>query len=301
VKIGQPLKITGRLSPAISDAYISLKYSYLNEDEVIHQLKTGADGSFTDSYTPLKTGITRVTASFSGDSDYAEATKEVSISVEKIGVNLTLRLDKTQVTCGNVVQVSGYTEPVFQSTAISLRYVSDGGSRVERSVLTDQAGQFTDTLNIGEADHWKVTAEIPESGSTLGASASQEFIVLKIQPLISLKLDKSGYSQGESVTVFGTVEPDSVLPVTIKLRYLSKGSTHYKDILLTSDASFKDQFTLSEAGEWALSAELVENERVKASQTEIKFTVVSGGIPIPTSYILTGIAIAIIMLQIKRK
>ena len=78
--VGQPTAIGGRLSPALSNAEVNMRYTYPDGSFIQHQIRTGEDGVFTDSFTPSVSGNINVAASFAGDSTHGETVRETTLT-----------------------------------------------------------------------------------------------------------------------------------------------------------------------------------------------------------------------------
>ena len=110
ISVGQPSTIGGRLSPALPDVEVCMRYTYPDGSFVIHQIRTGEDGVFTDSFTPSASGNVNVAASFAGDSAYGEAVKETTLTARagiplpmvsaSIGIVLGLLLSRKKSSSG---------------------------------------------------------------------------------------------------------------------------------------------------------------------------------------------------------
>jgi hypothetical protein len=81
---GEPVTISGAISPEASDKRITLTYQKPDGSTVTRTITTGSDGTFSDSYTPNVDGSWSVSASWDGDSTHEGASSSSkSFTVKK--------------------------------------------------------------------------------------------------------------------------------------------------------------------------------------------------------------------------
>ena len=100
---GETVRVTGVISPAVSGVVVTLTYTRPDRRSFTRTVKTGSDGSFSDSYQPDISGLWSVYASWEGDAEY-EGTEsqpvQFNVSVKPSGEEETAEEEETVPTTG---------------------------------------------------------------------------------------------------------------------------------------------------------------------------------------------------------
>jgi hypothetical protein len=78
VTLGESITVNGSVSPAVSGELVTLTYAKPDGTTLTRTVTSGADGSFTDTYSPEVAGGWSVTTSWSGNDAYFGATSFAS-------------------------------------------------------------------------------------------------------------------------------------------------------------------------------------------------------------------------------
>ncbi len=95
---------------------------------------------------------------------------------------ITVALDKTQVTAGELVTGNGLLLPRISGTSITVVLANPDGVSLNKYVATAEKGDFTFTFTPNDAGNWTVTAKWLPDRSYYGASTS-ESITLSVEPV----------------------------------------------------------------------------------------------------------------------
>ena len=154
VKLGESVAVSGAVTPAVSGATVTLLYK-LGSTEVTRQATTGADGKYSDSYSPSATGSWTVTASWAGNTQYSGAASQAAtFTVSQAapttgGLKVTVKDSTGKALVG--AAVSSTTTPSGQS-ALSGVTTSDGSvtfASVAPGSYTVQASMSGYVTNTG--------------------------------------------------------------------------------------------------------------------------------------------------------
>ncbi|MCW4040516.1 MAG: Ig-like domain repeat protein [Candidatus Bathyarchaeota archaeon] len=89
VEIGNDVRVSGSITPAIHDVPVTLQYIAPNASTMTHTVTTSSDGSFTDTMRPDATGSWRVSALWEGDTIYDESVSTfVAITVTESSLQI---------------------------------------------------------------------------------------------------------------------------------------------------------------------------------------------------------------------
>jgi len=72
--LGNSTTVSGSISPAVSNATVTLTYTKPDSTTLARSVTSGNDGSYSDTYTPNAAGTWGVTASWAGDTDFFGST-----------------------------------------------------------------------------------------------------------------------------------------------------------------------------------------------------------------------------------
>ena len=174
VKIGETVKVTGKIEPVRANVIVKLKYVVNGEIKAIRTTTTLLDGSFTDVFTPKAGGLWNVKASWSGSHDYeGSVSKGVTFTVRKLPSTIMIATETEEVEVGKELKIMGKLEPPLENAIITLTYTKAGKVKIIRAVQTGTNGTFMDTVIPDAGGIWKVKASW-EGNEKYEASKSQE-------------------------------------------------------------------------------------------------------------------------------
>ena len=168
VNVGDTLVVTGGITPSVAGATVKLEYKSGSND-VSQSVTTGSDGKYANSYTATLAGSWTVEASWSGNTQYNEASSEsktFSVSQPSVttgGIKITV-LDSTNYPIVGAT-VSSTDAPTGQ-TSLSGVSGSDGSVSFTNvavgsyTFLTSKTGYTSNTVTLN------VVAESTASAST---------------------------------------------------------------------------------------------------------------------------------------
>jgi hypothetical protein len=154
IKVGESVAVSGAVTPALGGTSVNLLYK-LGLTEVTRQVTAGADGKYSDSYSPGTTGSWTVTASWLGNTQYSgSASQAAAFTVSQAapttgGLKVTVKDSTGKALVG--AAVSSTTTPSGQS-ALSGTTTSDGSvtfASVAPGSYTVQASMSGYVTNTG--------------------------------------------------------------------------------------------------------------------------------------------------------
>jgi len=76
---GEPITISGAISPLLSDKAVTLTYTDSEDSSFERAVRTSSEGAYRDSYTPTETGQWSVKASWEGDPIHSGSTSQTAL------------------------------------------------------------------------------------------------------------------------------------------------------------------------------------------------------------------------------
>ncbi len=170
VKVGEPVTITGTITPSLSgDASILVA----SDTEFKEIAKVSIrNGGFTYSFYPPSVGSYKIKASWPGDPEYNPAeSATLTLKVERISPTISISSSKTKANLGETVRISGSISPFKKATEVII--VVSSPADVKEYKVSSEDGEFKYDLKLEAKGTYRVKARVPE-GSTYSMAESGE-------------------------------------------------------------------------------------------------------------------------------
>ena len=189
--------------------------------------------------------------------------------------SVSCSLSSESIEIGESITVSGSLDPEKEGMTITLSYVRPDSSTLTRTVTTATDGSYSDSLEPDVAGSWSVRASWEGDGEFEGSTSSLiYFTVSKTPSSVSIQTSESQITEGDSVTVSGSLDP-AVSGAEVVIVYTTPdGSTSTRTISTGLDGSYSDLYQPSEKGSWSVKASWDGDSWFMNSSSEtVSFTV----------------------------
>jgi len=278
--IGKAITVSGAISPKRSGVTVALSYTMPNATVIKRTVTSTPEGKYSDTYTPPSLGSWSVKASWEGDSTYGGATSpSVSFNVSKISTTISCSVSSTSISIGSSLTVSGSITPARPSVTVTISYRSDGSWSSLTTVASSSDGSYSYTWTPTFVGSYQLKASWEGDSSHIGAASTAESVtVAKISTTISCSVSPSEVTEGDSITVSGSISP-TVSGKTITLTYKKPdGSTFDRTVTTGSDGSYSDSYKSEAIGSWSVSASWAGDSTHEGASSSKPFTVKKKGI-----------------------
>jgi len=168
---------------------------------------------------------------------------------------ISISLLATTINIGESVTVSGSISPAISGANVHLTYRKAAEADVERTVTTAPDGSFSDTYTPDTAGSWSVTASWEGDGEFEGSTSSAiHFTVIKTPSSISIQTSETQITEGDSVTVSGSINPAVPGAEVVIVFTKPDGSTSTRTVSTGSDGSCLELYIPTETGSWSIKA-----------------------------------------------
>ncbi|MEM3019475.1 MAG: carboxypeptidase regulatory-like domain-containing protein [Candidatus Bathyarchaeia archaeon] len=242
------------------------------------------DGAYSHAYTAMEEGTYRFKARWPGDEDYDPAESgTVTLTVTKppkTPTSITCSPAPTSISYGEKVRVKGLITPALANITVSLKYEKPDGSQFTGSVQSYENGSYHHEYTPDQVGLWRVEASWPGNDQYLGATSSTAtFTVTKVGTTISVSVSKAEITEGDAITVSGSIMP-SPGSVTVILSYRKPdGTILNRTVTSTSAGAYTDTWNPSPKGSWSVTASWSGSQTHDASTSSATaFTVKEKGL-----------------------
>lgn len=211
-----------------------------------------------------------------------------NISIMKAITNISCRVLPSKKILANNISIQGFIIPSGPDKNVILTIIKPDGEAVTRSVITESNGSFYFSFAPYVIGSWEVNASWEGDGEFEGSTSPVvHFTVQKIPVSISFQTSDSQITEGDSVTVSGSLNP-AVSGADVFLAFMKPdGSTSTRTVSINSDGSFSEVYISPETGSWSVMASWLGDSTYSASISEtVFFTVVE-----PASFELNDLVI----------
>jgi len=285
--IGDSVTVSGSISPTRSGVTVTISYKSDGSFSTLFTVTSASDGSYSYSWKPTDVGSYQLKASWAGDSTYSEATSDaVSVAVNKISTTLSCKSSSSEITDDDTITVSGSISSAVSGKTVTLTYTKpDGKTTVTRTVTTGSDGSYSDSYKPDTTGSWSVKASWDGDVAYAGVTSSAvSFTVSKISSTISCSVSPSEVTEGDSVTVLGSISP-SVSGKSITLTYKKPdGATFTRTVTTGSDGSYSNSYKPEALGSWSVTASWDGDSTYSGASSQSRpFTVKKSGCLIATA------------------
>ncbi|HDH07381.1 MAG TPA: hypothetical protein ENF87_03325, partial [Thermoproteales archaeon] len=185
VFVGDMIRLRGLLRPPINTVVtIELSVDNGRNWTTLANVNTSY-GYFYYNWTPVLKGVYLFRARWSGNDKYFETISNViRISVHARKASVSLQVFPQVILVGEEVTIKGTLVPSIGNAVLKLIYTSPKGDIIEKTVITNEKGIFTDTFKPDVYGIWTVYATCPMDPKCLGALSSKvEFKVKGVSVL----------------------------------------------------------------------------------------------------------------------
>jgi len=278
--IGGSVSISGAITPAVSGVTVTLTFTRPDGSITTISTSTGADGSYTVTYTPNMIGSWSVVASWIGDDTHFGATSPaVSFTITRIPSSITLSLNATSIYLGRSILVEGVLSPVVSGAMVTVNYTSPNGTVISRLLPIDATGGFRDVFRPDVDGVWKIRAGwAGDATHSPALSSIYELTVVKKKPsTITCSVSPSTIQAYGNVTISGAISPVRAY-VQVVLQY--KVGELWVDIATVrtgSDGSYRYVWSPENVGSYFIRAYWLGDEEYEGSMSvEQPLTVLKG-------------------------
>jgi hypothetical protein len=178
--IGSSTEIGGTTSPPVAGVTVTIYYKVGGEAwNMVSTVTTTSTGSYTYTWNPALIGTYKVKANWAGDEvHYGAESDPITVTVMKKATEISCTLSKATVKKGESLTVSGSINPSREGVTVTLIYTAPDGTALTRTVLTTEAGAYSDAYMPEKGGSWTVKASWAGDEEYSGAeSPPASFIV----------------------------------------------------------------------------------------------------------------------------
>lgn len=300
ITLGDPITVSGVISPIRVGVTVSLDYAKPDGLHVIVETVTSLTGSYKHTYLPDMTGPWNVTASWDGDAEYEEAVSlpafftVAGLSPEQSSI--TCITDSSAIVIGSSVKISGRINPA-KLVQVTIENSVDGADLWETlaSVASDPEGRYSYQWTPDASGLHLLRASWPGDNDYAGATSEYLYLTVhKIASSISCSVSSETVKVGEEVGISGSISPVPNKTIVILSYEKPDGTVLNRTVSSTVHGTFSDVFTPISLGRWSVSASWQGNSYCEgATSTAASFNVES---TFPYSFLIAGIVATIVAL-----
>ncbi|MBS7609114.1 carboxypeptidase regulatory-like domain-containing protein [Candidatus Bathyarchaeota archaeon] len=256
--VGERVTLSGSLTPS-RPGKVSLKVSKNGGAYTELAELTLVDGAYSHAYRAMEEGTYRFKAMWPGDEEYEPAESGiVTLTVTKppkTPTSITCSLAPASLPYGGKVRIMGLITPALPNITVSLKYEKPDGSQFTESVKTYENGSYHHEYTPDQVGLWRVEASWLGNDQYLGAtSPTAVFTVTKVGTTISISVSKAEITEGNAITVSGSITP-SPGSVTVILSYRKPdGTILNRTVTSTPAGAYTDTWNPSPKGSWSVTA-----------------------------------------------
>ena len=195
--------------------------------------------------------------------------------IEREASMISCSVSPESVSLEGSITVSGSIHPSVPGVTVTLTYSKPDGSTLTRTVKTNADGAYVDSYTPTEIGSWNVQASWEGDEEYKEAvSSAVSFTTVKTTTSISIQASKSKVTQGDSITVTGSLDP-YVPGAEVTITFTKPDdSTFTRTATTDTDGSYSVTYEPAETGSWNAEASWPgDSEREGSSSQQTSFSV----------------------------
>lgn len=239
---GEPIEITGSLSPRQENATITITYSSPNNTSTSRTVTTAPDGRYRDVFIPDTTGVWSIASTWEGNANYEGSQSiPIQVKVEKLVSKITLTLTQHSLPVSFPLTVHGTSN--LPNTPLTITYMHSE-STVQHSVLTDSEGYFNDTFTPLMVGEWRVEAGFKGDDHRAPATSIPVTFTVKEIPTLTLHVTPSTATPSLEVTIGGTLDwKGTSAPITLEYAFIGNSEKIEYTPITTVNTTLAGEYT----------------------------------------------------------
>ncbi|MBO3842824.1 MAG: hypothetical protein FGF48_10500 [Candidatus Brockarchaeota archaeon] len=245
---------------------------------------TGSDGRYYVTLSVNGAGDTiRVTASYHGRSGSASSTvpdgalsMQINVTIPRTAANISCSVSSSTVTIGGSITVSGVISPTVGGTIVTLTYKKPDASSFTHTVTTSPNGAYSDNYTPDQLGTYSVIASWPGNDDYREATSLPALFMVKKNPSsVSITLDSTSISPGDTLRISGTLSPP-LSNVQVMLSYRVKGGSWVLLRNLTTNSNGRFSYVWANTpseGEYELRASWLGDDYYEGCACTVLFVV----------------------------
>jgi len=177
---GDSVTVDGLVSKGLAD--ITLDFN-LQTTHILRTVIADGNGSFTYDFTPDNAGTWIVSASWSGDQEWWEASSEsYTFSVRKISTSVTCSISNISIILGEDVDINGYVTPAERNLMVTISLTQPDGTVITRIVYTSSDGSYeVSDFQPNTKGQWQIKAIL--TGDAFHESSNSNQVSLTVRDI----------------------------------------------------------------------------------------------------------------------
>ena len=180
----------------------------LNINGKIVTNKTNAEGAITQSYTPTTLGTQTITAKYNGDSQYANTTGKINITVKKINTKLTVKVSNTTPVNSTPVNITVTLTDEDGNKLANQNITLSVGAKTF-NVKTNTNGVATQSYTPTKVETQTITATYKGDSKYVNATATTNITVKKINSKLTVKASNTTPINNTSINITAVLTDES--------------------------------------------------------------------------------------------
>ncbi len=251
---GQAVTATATLSQPVNDGTVTFTFAGPAGATVASQTCTPISGACKASFTPTAAGTWTITASWSGDSQYNQASGAGSISVTTNQLTLTVNSTPTQVTAGQTGTLTAIFSKAVSDGIVTFTVTGPGNPQLSTNSCTPTAGTCSVTWKPSLPGTYSVTASWSGDSQYQGATSTALSLTVSTTTL-TLTASPTTLALGTAGALTATLNQQSVNDGTITFTATGpNGITIAVPTCVPTNGSCSVQWTPSTSGTWTVTA-----------------------------------------------
>ena len=284
----QTLIVSGTVSPLASGQDVAIVVNGPSSElKSVAQVTPSANGTYSTDLIVFRlgdpTGTWTVKASCQG---VQALTTFMYVGVQPETSSISCSVSSSNLTIGDSVRVSGSITPARSGVMVTVSQKGDGSWNTLAAVASASDGGYSYSWKPALAGSYQLKASWEGDSLYMGATSSTVSVTVnKIPVAISCKASSSEITDGDTITISGSINPTvSGRNITLSYTKPDGNMTVTRNVTTGSNGSYSDSYKPDTTGSWTVKASWDgDSEHQGAASQPAPFTVKKPGCIIATS------------------
>lgn len=267
ISIGNSIIISGKLVPKIPEVNVTISIDGPDNTNSIEKNTTILNGNYILDFTPTKTGVYEIRASWPGNVEtWSDKSELIILEVKKLDTNLQMGVNNDSLLINQDAIVTTTIHPIPQYPEITVSVENPDGTNQSIQCSLDENGQHKEIVNLEMIGEWKFQAIWSgDDNYTSTQTIVHTIFVSKKESSIEISSINQSLVVDEKLVINGKLIPELITGIELTITCNDTVNSLYE--VTASTGEYMITFNPDKIGTYQAKAKWQGNNTHKATES----------------------------------